>query len=694
MTNTEPPRPEAEKPLLLVEELHVLLLDRKQGGLINIDDRNMRHAFAGAVLMDLAKERRIDTDLESLEIVDPTPLEDEILNPLLSIILTSDDKANTVQWVERLAVPEIINRTRRLTAERLARRGIFSIDPEGGVICLDEQVSRTRRYPGLSASEGQDVALRVMNVIFSEDIPSPDEAALIALVDACGAFELILTKSELAERRERIDLVRNLDIIGQSIHSAVLSVRTPETRDQALRKAFLDPAARIGRERPPMAPGGLPLIGHSLSLRPTPTKALADYYRSLGPVFRIRDLARDLTVLAGPEANLFCQKNSRSLFRSHDTYAPLFESMDAERIILSMDGEEHFSLRRAISSGFSGDRFLSRLPEIRDIILAELPENGKTVAIQAFSQLTAKSIGLACTGYALSSAEIDDIDFFMRRVIAATVLRVLPKFMMRTPRARRAKDGFFEVFASMLRERLEKGGEEEGREDVVDAMLALHRSNPQFLPERELRVSCLGPIFSGLHTTASTGTSAMCLLLMHPDVMERVRAEADDLYADGGPDPEKVKALDATGRTILETIRLHNPFGTIFRRAVNGFDFGGYGIPAGARLLLPTAVPHYCPEFFPDPDRFDIDRYLPERAENDQPGVYMPFGFGTHRCLGSVIANAHLVFSLATILHYFDVKMDPPDYVMKFIFNGVPALTKGFRLELTRRWPNPADGRP
>lgn len=267
--------------------------------------------------------------------------------------------------------------------------------------------------------------------------------------------------------------------------------------------------------------------------------------------------------------------------------------MDAQRIILSMDGEAHFKLRKAISSGFSGERFLARLPAIRDIVLNELPENGGVVAIEAFSRLTAKSIGLACTGYLMSDREVGDMDFFLRRMIASRVLRSLPRFMARTGRAKRAKAGFFDVFSGMLRTRLDEGAED-GREDVVDAMLELHRSNPQFLPEHELRVSCLGPIFSGLHTTASTGTSAMYLLLRHPEVLERVRGEADAFYANGGPTPEGMDALDVTRRTVLETLRMYNPFNSVLRHAVNTFDFGGYAIPAGTRLLLPIAVPHYC----------------------------------------------------------------------------------------------------
>ena len=65
----------------------------------------------------------------------------------------------------------------------------------------------------------------------------------------------------------------------------------------------------------------------------------------------------------------------------------------------------------------------------------------------------------------------------------------------------------------------------------------------------------------------------------------------------------------------------------------------------------------------------------------------MPYGFGTHRCLGSDIADAHLMFSLVTILHHFDVEMVPPDYEMKIIFDGVPAPTRKFRLRFARRRP-------
>ena len=148
MVRTQPPKSMIDLPLVLAEELYILLLDRQRGGLLDIADRNMRYAFAGTVLMDLAKENRIDTDLSSLTLIDSTPLGDDILDPWLASISEASDKADAPYWIERFFTPEIASQIRRRAAERLVRRGIVRRDP-GGSICLDEQVSLTRRYPGV-----------------------------------------------------------------------------------------------------------------------------------------------------------------------------------------------------------------------------------------------------------------------------------------------------------------------------------------------------------------------------------------------------------------------------------------------------------------------------------------------------------------------------------------------------------------
>ena len=634
--------------------------------------------------MDLSERGRIDTDFRNMTVLSTVPVGDDILDPLLSTIQAHQgSEARSVDyWLDRLARPEFANQVRRQAASRLVVRGILDRDP-GGVISLARQVSRTRRYPGVSLPEGQDVVLRLMNVLLNDDIPGPREAMLVALADSCGILRHFLTPSEFAEREDRIDVVRRLDLIGRSVRSAILTAIRPVSFDDSLRRAFPGQSARPRHSAPPLAPGAVPVLGHVLHLRPWPPVPLALHFRSLGPVFRIREFGRELTVLAGPEANSFCQQHGHALFRSQDRYAPMFEAMDAQRVILSMDGEEHFTLRRGISSGFSADSYRRILPRVRDIVIGEVPDGRTARASRLFTRHTAKSIALACTGTEISSRQVDDMDLFVRRLIACAMLGVLPGFMLRSRSVLRARDGFLGVFDGMLRDRLDRLPEQ--GENVVDRLLDLHRANPQLLPERELRASCLGPIFAGLHTTASTGAFAMYMLLRHPEILDRVRAEAEHLHEGGEPKQERLKDCDVTRRVVLETLRMYSPFPAVYRTAINTFEFGGYVIPAGTRLFLPIAVPSYCPEIFPQPQVFDIERFLPKRQEHMQPGCYLPYGFGTHRCLGSSIADLHLIFSLTTMLHHFDVQLAPPSYRLKIVIAGVPEPSRGYGLKFTKR---------
>ncbi len=92
-----------------------------------------------------------------------------------------------------------------------------------------------------------------------------------------------------------------------------------------------------------------------------------------------------------------------------------------------------------------------------------------------------------------------------------------------------------------------------------------------------------------------------------------MQAEADGLFAGGAPDAAKVRELDVVYRVMLEALRIYTPVPGIQRKVTTSFDFAGHRIPAGENLLLAFFVTHDLPEHFPDPQRFDIDRYLPGR---------------------------------------------------------------------------------
>ena len=114
------------------------------------------------------------------------------------------------------------------------------------------------------------------------------------------------------------------------------------------------------------------------------------------------------------------------------------------------------------------------------------------------------------------------------------------------------------------------------------------------------------------------------------------------------------------------------------RDVVNSFVIEGYELPVGKRVHVAWTATHYMEEHFPEPYKFDIDRYLPSRNEHRSFG-YAPYGFGTHRCLGSKWMDLQLIVNILMIAHYFDLKVSPTNYVLGF--DPLPSMKPNKKLK-------------
>ena len=207
--------------LRFAEEIILLLLDDEDGRFAHVPSWSLAYAIAGGVLMDLALENRIDTDLEELILVDATPVGDSLLDPTLAEIeagekaeMEAGEKRDARFWVERTA-----NRAGVIREEALSRLVALGI-----LECRDDRflwVFRSRRYPTIDGKAEREVKLRTMGVLFSDDIPDPRDVVLICLADACGIFRGLLSKQELSRVSGRIETVRKLDLIGQAMSQVI-----------------------------------------------------------------------------------------------------------------------------------------------------------------------------------------------------------------------------------------------------------------------------------------------------------------------------------------------------------------------------------------------------------------------------------------------------------------------------------------
>ena len=202
--------------LRFAEEIILLLLGDEDGRFANTRSWTLDYALAGAVLMDLAMENRIDTDLENLIMLDGTPTGDELLDPTLREIAAAGQQ-DIRYWVEQTAQRSAEIREQALA--RLVERGILERRDDRHL-----WVFRSRRYPSVDGTAAREVKLRIMGVLFSNEIPSPHDVTIIALAEACGIFSDLLSRQELERAAPRIEQVRKLDLIGQAMTRAIVDI--------------------------------------------------------------------------------------------------------------------------------------------------------------------------------------------------------------------------------------------------------------------------------------------------------------------------------------------------------------------------------------------------------------------------------------------------------------------------------------
>ena len=442
----------------------------------------------------------------------------------------------------------------------------------------------------------------------------------------------------------------------------------------------------------PPSPPGLPFAGHAFALAGDVGAFLTRQYRSFGPVFRVSAFGRRFTVLAGPQANLFVTRSGARHLRSQEAWSDFDAELGAGRSLVSMDGPEHTRMRSAHQSGYSRSLIQSRLGEVVAITrrqVADWPLDRSVPALAALQRIVTEQLGTLAAG--VSPAEcLDDVTVFVRTLLAARVTRQRPALLTWLPRFGRAR-WRVEQLCARVRAAHDPARRSGVPRDLVDDLLALHAADPRFLPETDLVPALLGPFVAGLDTLGGTTAFMLYVLLTHPELLARMRAEVDALFDDGPVTAEALGRLDVTHRVALETLRLYPIAPALTRTVTNAFDFGGYTIPAGERVIVATTVSHHLSECFPQPACFDIDRYLPERREHRRPGAFAPFGVGPHVCLGAGFAEVAILATMATVVREVDLVLDPPGYRLRIdpVPTPHPDDRFGFRVTARRQPPSP-----
>lgn len=203
--------------LSIAEEIMLLLLEDDEGRFIHVPELSIRCVLSGAVLMELALKNKIDTDLEKLFVINTDPLGDSLLDPTLKKLAAAEDTKDARYWVEYCASDA--DQIRNQSLNRLCEAGILEKEDDRFL-----WVFKTRRYPIRDGKVDREVKHRIMSILFTDEIPEPRDIIIVGLVDACGLFRHLLSEREHKGARERIQMIRRMDLIGQAVTNSVREI--------------------------------------------------------------------------------------------------------------------------------------------------------------------------------------------------------------------------------------------------------------------------------------------------------------------------------------------------------------------------------------------------------------------------------------------------------------------------------------
>jgi cytochrome P450 len=172
----------------------------------------------------------------------------------------------------------------------------------------------------------------------------------------------------------------------------------------------------------------------------------------------------------------------------------------------------------------------------------------------------------------------------------------------------------------------------------------------------EVRDQLLTFLLAGHETTSTALIFTMHLLGHHPDRQHRLQQELDTVLNGRRITAGDIGRLTYTTMAIKEAMRLYPPAHTLGRRTPTGDRISGYSIPPGATVILSPWVTHRRPDLWPQPGRFDPDRFNPGAVAGRHRYAYFPFAGGVRGCIGEHFAMTEAVVAAAALLGAFTLR--------------------------------------
>ncbi len=437
----------------------------------------------------------------------------------------------------------------------------------------------------------------------------------------------------------------------------------PVIPPDALSRAGAPP--RLAQATLPPGPGPVQSLRYSVR----PFEFLRDCAWRYGDAFTMRLVGPPALVVSHPDAvrQVFAAEATSAGAPNAEFLAPIV----GWRSVLVLDGAPHFRDRRLMGPPFHGERMHAYgrvMREVTDRDLERWPV-GTPFAVQPQMQAITLEVIMRAVFGIEAGPRLARLRAHLLRLLRLAdgigALFVAVPFLRfelggLTPWGRflRERAAFRDILGAEFAER--RTTPDARREDILSLLIAARDERGEPMTDDELFDEMFTLLMAGHETTAAALAWALYHVLSHADVLARVQ---DELR--GTDDPSKLEYLDAV---IKESARLSPTFPLAMPRRLDApMRVAGWDVPAGVSVCPAIYLTHHRADLWPDPDRFDPERFLGRRPD---PSTFYPFGGGVRRCLGASFATYEIKVVLARVLSRVALHL-APGYRMRPKLRGV-----------------------
>ena len=222
------------------------------------------------------------------------------------------------------------------------------------------------------------------------------------------------------------------------------------------------------------------------------------------------------------------------------------------------------------------------------------------------------------------------------------------------PRMKRIRKGIEELDALIYGMIAQRRVDSADRGDLLSMLMAAVDTEATggeatTMSDTQLHDECVTVLLAGHETTANALSFALWLLAKHPEVQERISGEAREVLGGRAPAAEDYAKLKYTTQVFAETLRLYPPVWVTARTCNEPYEIAGYKVAKGSILIAPQFVVHRDEQWFPDPLRFDPERFAEQNKSGRPRYAFFPFAGGSRQCIGEGLAWMEGVFVLAVV---------------------------------------------